>query len=252
MSEHDRVVRWLDAGSEANDELREILRSAADDEPSASELTLLDARVAPLFGPTAGAGAGPSGAPSAPPRAPSALAPSSSSSGRLLFRVGVGIGVLGALGLGFSTAHRQKPERMETGLTRAADFTPSTPAPALAQTTPIPPLAAEASAPKRAVAPAPSASAAEESEISMLDRAHTALRSGRAAEALAITRQHARAYPRGALSQEREVIAVEALMASGRRAEAESRGTAFIRRFPNSSYARRLRTVLGIPGDGGS
>ncbi len=85
----------------------------------------------------------------------------------------------------------------------------------------------------------------------MLERAHRALRSGQAAEALAITVEHARTYPRGVLSQEREVIAVEALARSGRRAEAEARGNAFIARFPGSSHARRLRAILGIA-DGGS
>src|SRR5262249_38217711 len=85
-----------------------------------------------------------------------------------------------------------------------------------------------------------------EDETSLLRRAHAALRSGRAAEALALAADHARVYPSGALTQEREVIVIEALLRQGNRAEAEARAARFARAFPRSSHRRRIASLLGV------
>jgi hypothetical protein len=65
------------------------------------------------------------------------------------------------------------------------------------------------------------------------------------AAALALLERHRQTYPRGALVEEREVLAVEALLRLGRRARAESRAQAFLERFPSSAYRRRLGELIG-------
>lgn len=228
--------RWLEADSDASDELRELLGSAGDDDPSSEELGGLGARLGPLLE-TAPA------APSAASALPSTLP--------LRLRLGIGIGLLGAAGILYTALRPTEVPTLERGLASTSRHEiPTERAAAIRPPTPTP---APTSEPRR-VAPKPSASAPApvESEILMLERAHSALRSGRAADALGVTLEHTRAYPRGKLSQEREVIAIEALTRLGRRSEAGARGEAFIRFFPTSSHARRVRSILGIAGDGGS
>jgi hypothetical protein len=69
------------------------------------------------------------------------------------------------------------------------------------------------------------------------------------ARAYALTDEHRRHYPRGLLSEERELLAIEALLALGRRPEAEGRAAQFSRRFPGSMHARKLALILrsGVP-----
>lgn len=83
-----------------------------------------------------------------------------------------------------------------------------------------------------------------EAEVRLLERAQDALRS-RPAEALALADDHARRFPRGMLAQEREVIAIEALVKTGRTSEAKARAARFKARFPGSSHTRRIETLVG-------
>jgi hypothetical protein len=46
------------------------------------------------------------------------------------------------------------------------------------------------------------------------------------------------------LVQEREMIAIEALLKTGNRAEANARASSFRSQFPASSHIRRLDTLL--------
>jgi outer membrane protein assembly factor BamD (BamD/ComL family) len=80
-------------------------------------------------------------------------------------------------------------------------------------------------------------------ETKLLERAQIALRS-QPAEALVLCNDHVRRFPAGTLTQEREVIAVEALVKLGRRDEARSRADRFEARFPGSSHTRRLEILL--------
>jgi hypothetical protein len=64
------------------------------------------------------------------------------------------------------------------------------------------------------------------------------------ASALAFADQHARLYPRGKLTQERELIAISALVALGRRTAALSRGAAFEQSFPTSPYRKQVGELL--------
>jgi hypothetical protein len=64
------------------------------------------------------------------------------------------------------------------------------------------------------------------------------------ARALLLCSQHAAQFPNGILGQEREVIAIEALLALGRGGEAAARAEAFEAHYPGSAHARRLRALV--------
>jgi len=64
------------------------------------------------------------------------------------------------------------------------------------------------------------------------------------AQALALTEQHRLLYPRGAMTQERELIAISALVGSGRRTAALSRVAEFERNFPNSLYRKQITELV--------
>jgi hypothetical protein len=88
------------------------------------------------------------------------------------------------------------------------------------------------------------APATPETEIALLGRAHQALASN-PARALALTVQHRRDYPSGVLGQESDLIAIEALEALGRKAEARASADSFRARYPSSAHLRRLDRLLG-------
>ncbi len=53
------------------------------------------------------------------------------------------------------------------------------------------------------------------------------------------------AYPNGPLAQEREVLAIDALVRLGRRSDAVARARAFDKAFPSSAHRRRVAVLLG-------
>lgn len=95
-----------------------------------------------------------------------------------------------------------------------------------------------------AIAGSPSASAARCNEVELIDTADTKLRGGDAAGALAATREHEQRCGSGGLVQERERIAIEALVKLGRADAARARARAFEERFPSSPHVRRVRQVI--------
>jgi outer membrane protein assembly factor BamD (BamD/ComL family) len=78
----------------------------------------------------------------------------------------------------------------------------------------------------------------------LLGQAQAALASN-PAEALAATERHRRLFPNGALVQEREVLAIEALSKLGQTARAKARGDRFLRTFPKSAYRSKVLAMLG-------
>ena len=78
----------------------------------------------------------------------------------------------------------------------------------------------------------------------MLGRGQTALAGGDARGALGWVDRHARRFPSGALVEERERLAIEALLRLGRRTDAEARAERFHRRFPRSVQWPRVRELL--------
>jgi hypothetical protein len=76
-------------------------------------------------------------------------------------------------------------------------------------------------------------------EVALVDRASRTLGSD-ANAALRLAEEHAQRFPNGALTQEREFVAIEALKLLGRTAEANDRIDRFRVRFPGSAHLRRL------------
>ncbi|HJL14724.1 MAG TPA: hypothetical protein RMH99_03655, partial [Sandaracinaceae bacterium LLY-WYZ-13_1] len=104
---------------------------------------------------------------------------------------------------------------------------------------PTPP-ASSAAQPHRRPGPAPRPTL---SEAELLARAQAAVaRSPR--RALHWTARHRRAFPAGALTQEREVLAIDALSRLGRQSSARPRAEAFLRRHPRSAHAGAVRRML--------
>ncbi|MFO0557699.1 MAG: hypothetical protein U0269_06740 [Polyangiales bacterium] len=116
-----------------------------------------------------------------------------------------------------------------------------TPAPALAVRTEEPAATAERaqSAPQRAMSPCDTR--AHEQEI---NAAHARLARGEFAAVIAATDRDRDRCPRGSMSEDRERLAIEALVRSGQRARADARWRTFQRRFPHSLYARALGVLL--------
>lgn len=98
--------------------------------------------------------------------------------------------------------------------------------------------------PPPTAAPSSSADALAE-EAKLLDRARGAL--GSPAEALRLTEEYAARFPRGKLSIEREMIAIEALRRLGRGAESRARAEALLSRARGSLYEDRLKKMLETP-----
>lgn len=265
-------VRLLEESSDASPELRELLGSALDDGPSAAQLASLAARLAPLQpppGPTAPAPAAPASAP---------LAGGTTVATGLKLKVLVGVaaltGAVGSFQAGRvyerarppAVVHAQRERAPEEGPRSAAPPEPVESAPR-ADGTPAPGPVAPAPVAERAPAPAASRSlpprqpevarkpvveppsearttSPEDEELLLIDDAHRALQRGAAEEALSLLRGHASRFEAGALAQEREVLAIEALVLLGRRPEAQRRAEEFQTKYPTSSYLIRLQKLL--------
>jgi hypothetical protein len=65
------------------------------------------------------------------------------------------------------------------------------------------------------------------------------------ARALRLTQEHARLYPSGVLTQEREVIAIDALRRLGRVDLAQTRSSEFEKKYPGSVHRSKINQDLG-------
>lgn len=102
------------------------------------------------------------------------------------------------------------------------------------------------SAPVASPSTAPSARSApkvETDEIALIAQAHDRLHAS-PAEALALCRDHEARFAGGHFAQEREAIAIEALVYVGRRSDAERRFHAFRDRYPSSSHRVHLESLF--------
>lgn len=87
----------------------------------------------------------------------------------------------------------------------------------------------------------PTSASALAAELGALDAARARLSSGDASGALAQLDDYARAYPRGRLVLEAEVLRIDALSKAGQKTQAKRRAEAFLRKHPNSVLAARVR-----------
>jgi hypothetical protein len=106
---------------------------------------------------------------------------------------------------------------------------------------------ASASAP---TLPAPSAKDVTDSrgdltrERELLDAARASLSRSNPNDAIAAAERHAQRWPHGYLVEERDVVWVQALVAAGRRGEAERKALLFRRSFPNSVLTPAVDAAL--------
>ncbi len=227
-------------------ELDALLRSERTALPAAAALERVWSRVASGGVPSAGGGggAGPAGATSAGWVGSHA--------------VGVAIATFvvgGAAGAGLHAALQPPPAERIVYVERAAQPTPTMqPVPA-SPVAPAIPLVEPSSLPVAPVAPgahaiaqgAPSSgSSSLAAERALLDDARGALGSGDAARALGLLDEHARRFPKGQLGEEREALAIQALVALGRRDEARARAASFKAALPNSLFLPAIEGSVGV------
>lgn len=94
--------------------------------------------------------------------------------------------------------------------------------------------------PEPSAAPQP---APQESEVALMQRAVSALRSGNASAARTALVEHRARFPEGVLAEERSSLEVEVLIASDPEA-ARARLNAFRQRYPHSAHRVRLERLL--------
>lgn len=80
-------------------------------------------------------------------------------------------------------------------------------------------------------------------ELALLEEAHGLLKRDPAA-ALLLVEEHERVYPAGVFTQERELLAVEALLELDRKQPAIERAQRFVQSYAESPHAPRLRALL--------
>lgn len=103
---------------------------------------------------------------------------------------------------------------------------------------------APAKAPPSTVARSASSATTLAEEGRLLAQAHQLVQSGSAQQALEVLRLSASRYPRSVLYQEREVLTIEALGATGASGAARQRAERFVKRYPSSPHAERLKRFL--------
>lgn len=249
--------RWLDPDSQSSPSMRELLHAARLDLPTEERVEKIGFGLGPGLGgpPPAGpADAGASGAAGGAAAAGAKIA------------VAVKFGAIGviALGTALGTTYVQtRNVQSDPGRVPIADMraVPPTTMPAhglldvakscasaSASCEPAP-EAQSALASEPALAPAPSQGTrsaplrADETEVTLLEAAVDDLRSN-PAMSLEFTDRHTARYPRGALVQEREVIAIEALLALHRDDDARRRAARFDRVFANSAHRARVDALV--------
>jgi hypothetical protein len=224
-------LRLTDPASGAPDELRALFDAGTRDLPSDAQLSRLSARLGPLLGPT--------GAPNG----------GGASSGGSVAGIGKLAAVVAVLA-GGAVLVAKLTQEVPTNVPDARPLpakqgapSPETPTPA---PTPVAPLASEAE-PRPSTDPVPAEHSTAkreprsnaEAEVELLERARAAL-AGNPSRALALTTEHKLRFPGGALAQEREVIAIEALRKLGRTEQATLRADEFAKNYPGSAHRHKL------------
>jgi hypothetical protein len=229
----------LDLAEDAPAQARDALKLARADAPSAARLAAIQAGVLAKLGPPPGGGGGGGGGGGAGTLAKAA-----------------GVAIAGGAAVTAIVLATRPPQptvvapMIDAAAPVAAVSTPPAPSSAEPATIAVGDLPSVASSAPRAVvfdagAPVDPADA-ERAEVALLDAAQKSLASNPAAT-LQKCDEHARTFPKGTLVQEREVMAIDALLRLGRRADAEARAERFRRNFPRSGHLRRVDALLGAP-----
>lgn len=84
-------------------------------------------------------------------------------------------------------------------------------------------------------------------ENRLLAQARAALIEGEPSRALGRLDEHARRFPDGVLSEERQALRAVALCEAGREAEGDAAARAFLRAHPQAALAERVRSACQVP-----
>jgi hypothetical protein len=161
-------------------------------------------------------------------------------------KIAAGVAVAGgALWGGSALLHTDESVRAPQSVAAPAE-TPSVavrqaPQPVVQQAEPDPPVVKLPPA-SSARPPASETTLAEEGRL--LAKAHQLVQGGQPQAALEVLRQSAARYPRSVLFQEREVLTIEALGATGATAAAKQRAQLFLKRYPSSPHAGKLKRFV--------
>jgi hypothetical protein len=236
-------------------DLRDLLKRGAPgfDAPAGTQERAL-ARIAAALPPTAlgsGGGSGSSGA------APTTTTPATLLSGKLLAPMALALLLGGGIGAAVTQAmvpprvvYVDRPTSSLAPSTRTAGQ-PSLEAPSASGVSvdelphprvPVVPRVEASSEPS-------SATSALNAERVLLDRGRTALARGDAAACLGLLEEHRTRYPHGALTEEREALAIRTLVALGRVGEARARGRQFKATYPTSLMLPAVEAALGEPAE---
>ena len=245
--------RLSDPDSEASPVLRAALKQARADLPSAEVLARMAARL-PVGLPTAPDAVGAAGAGGSAGAEGSTSGAGSAGAGALGAKLVLGGGLVAALVGGGALFWWVGAVATEDAVVVTAPEA----AAAEARGAPEARGGPEArGAPEAAAAPEAPVVAAEPAaaepgdslaaELRLLRGAQEAQLRGEAKEALAQAEAHLLQHPAGQLAQEREVVAIQALVSLGRSGEARVRADAFRARWPGSAHLRRLDVILEDP-----
>jgi hypothetical protein len=209
----------------------------------------------------------------APGLADGSAAPAGVGSWSAPLKMTVASAVIAVAALSVYVGRSWQPEAPRVPPDAAPSAAPAVPAPALPADEAAPPSrAAEAPAenapetsPAALVAPSPAAAATPSppprrrgtraepapadpaADLRLLRQAQSALSAGRGGEALALLRDHQRAYPRTQFGQERDAIRILALCATGRESAARRLGRRFLERAGHSPMAGAVRESCAGP-----
>lgn len=256
MTEPEEPTRWKHGAADAPDGFADLARADAHGGPSDAALSrVIDKlalqvsapEIARAFHDASGAGTAHAGA----------LRSASSARFGLVWKLLAATCVLGAIAIGLFGRDASRRAQPPPPAANTVATEPTQPHPAAPST---PPATGTAAVPKVA-APEPTATpstatatptparrpivppADPAAELRLLELAQQALRND-PARALAITEQHRQRFAHGQFAQEREMLAIEALVALGQRDRAEARARAFSRRYPDSSHLPHLRDLV--------
>jgi hypothetical protein len=169
----------------------------------------------------------------------------------MLVKLGVVTGALALLvGAGLTLRRLSHPAAVSPTSTPSATVPALDTTPAEPPVAPSPPAAVEPAPGNVSPPPAPDHSGAASSkapstpgkplsEAALLEQARRAL-NGSPNFALQLANQHRTRFPKGVLTQEREVIAIEALRRLHRSSEADQRAGVFSKAFPGSAHQRMV------------
>ena len=167
--------------------------------------------------------------------------------------IAVGLGGLSAAGYWLRQSQPGKAPVVERSRTPLTTFSPPTPpssAPVTLpvaqaeQPTPVAGASVASTSTANREAPALEKSALRDESAAVLE-IRRKLRAGDAPAALRLLEQARQRFPRGALSQEREALGIEALAKSGAKAAASREAHSFLHRYPKSPYASDVQTFVG-------